>query len=182
MVILVWIPYLSSLRSGEFRQKLERKCCFLVSFFNLWRTGKRRNSKLLLLSSVFKKCQNFATLLITCMYCLMVGPSSSCSQLLNYIRIDLKYIGSNSCLRCVSAVLAIGMQYDYVERICYRLSIMGEEDEEDSKENCFIKLLTSMMVKFWGTLLVSVIASLFMSWTLRILPSFSSISSKTHPV
>lgn len=82
------------------------------------------------------------------MCCVVVSASSSCSQLLSCISIHIKYIVNSSWLCCVSAVLAIGIQHDYVDRVCYGLRVTREEDEEDGKENCFNKIVTSVMVKF----------------------------------
>lgn len=65
------------------------------------------------------------------------------SQLLNDISVHIKYIENNSCSHCVF-LLPLPWWCSY--RLCN-----SEEDEEDSKENCFNKVFISVIVKSWET-------------------------------
>lgn len=65
------------------------------------------------------------------------------SQLLNYINICIKYIENNSCLPCV---FVPPLLWGCSHRLCN-----SEEDEEDSKENCFTKVSIRVIVKLWET-------------------------------
>lgn len=103
----------------------------------------------------------------------LLGDQSSCSQLLiffRFCRCSCKYIENNLFAPCVFAAFVIracmtGEDVSWVE---------NEEDEEDSRENGFIKMLLSVMVKFGGALLC-----LSQSLPVTVFSSFIGILIKT---